>query len=229
MGRGARWLLISVVGLLVLLVAADRIGVEVAESVAADALKNSQKLPSSPDVDIAGFPFLTQLAAGDYDKITVTSDDVPLGPGAHGLAISRLRVVLHDLSVNSGFSRFHAETADATATIDYAELSDVLGVELSYAGDGKVEASKSVSLAGHTLRAHITATPALDNGRLVFTDTSVDGVSGLTDAVIDAIAREFHVTIPLQGIPFQVELQSLRVDDDGVVLALAGRDLTYVK
>lgn len=229
MGRGLRWLIIGIVILLALVIAADRIGVEVAEGIAGDTLKSSQHLRSSPDVDIAGVPFLTQLATGHYDKITVTATDVPLGPGAHGLALARLQVVLHDLDVSRSFTRFHAETADATATIGFDELGELLGVELSYAGDGEVRGTKTVSLAGQTLHARITATPRLDNGRLGFGDTSVRGLEGLTGAVVEAILREFNQPIPLQGIPFQVELESLRVDQNGVILTLTGSDLTYVK
>ena len=228
MGRGARWLLIGVVSLVAILIGADRIGVLVAEGVAADTLQKSQHLASSPDVDIAGVPFLTQLATGHYGKITVTAQDVPLGPGAHGLTVSQLEVVLHDLDVSRSFSRFHAERADATATIGFGELGDALGVQLSYAGNGQVEATKTVSVAGHTLHAHITATPRLENGRLGFTDTTVTGLAGLTGAVVDAVAREFDLTLPLQGIPFQVRLESLRVAPEGVILTLTGSDLLYV-
>src|SRR6476619_6753226 len=57
-----------------------------------------QHLDSGPDVDIDGFPFLTQLVEGHYDEITVTATDVPVG-AAQRLMISRLRVVLHDLTV----------------------------------------------------------------------------------------------------------------------------------
>jgi hypothetical protein len=228
MGRGVRWLLISLVSLVVLVIAADRVGVVVAERVAADTLQSSQHLPSKPDVEIAGFPFLTQLATGHYDEITVTASDVPLGRGAHGLALSRLQVVLHDLDVSRSFSRFHADSADATATIGFGELGDVLGVDLSYAGNGRVQATKTVSVVNHTLHAHITARPRLENGRLGFVDTSVTGLAGLTGAVVDAVARDFDVTLPLQGIPFQVHLRSLHVDPSGVVVALSGRNLSYV-
>src|SRR5256885_4227247 len=98
--RAARWIGIGVVVLLVLLLIADRVGVAVAERVAGDTLESSEHLNSRPDVDIAGFPFLTQVATGNYDKITVTADDVTVGQQIHLLEISRLVVVLHDLTVS---------------------------------------------------------------------------------------------------------------------------------
>jgi hypothetical protein len=226
--RGVRWLVIAVVVLLAVLIGADRIGVVVAEGVAADTLQSSQHLPSSPDVDIDGFPFLTQLATGHYDQITVTATDVPVGRGQQ-LTISRLRVVLHDLTVSRSFSRFAAKSATATALIDYGVLGKRLGVELNYAGDGQVEGTKTVSLAGHTLKLHIAATPHLVAGKLGFTGISVAGAGGLTGTVVDALAREFHLPIPLDGIPFDVQLQGLSVGPDGVVITLAGSDLVYVK
>src|SRR6478609_10912606 len=67
MPRPLKILLIVLVVLAGLFVALDRIGNYVAEPVAANTIKTSQDLPSKPDVDIGGFPFLTQLVARDFD------------------------------------------------------------------------------------------------------------------------------------------------------------------
>ena len=227
MGRAGRWILISVVALLVLLIAADRVGAAVAERVASDALESSQHLEHRPGVDIAGFPFLTQLAAGHYDKITVTATDVPLHQQAQGLVLSRLVVVLHDLSVSRSFSHFHADTATATGTIGFDELGNALGVQLSYAGDGRVEIGKQISVVGHTFHVRVTARPYLHNGTLGFTDTSVVGAAGVSAAAIDALTRVFGASFPLQDIPFDVTVKSLTVGQDGVVITLDGQDLVY--
>lgn len=227
--RAVRWLIISVGGLLVLLLVGDRVGAAIAERIAGDALQSSQHLDSRPEVDIAGFPFLTQLVSGHYDEVTVTAKNVPLGLHARGLVLSRLQVVLHDLTVSGSFSHFHAETADADAILDYGQLGRVLGVELHYAGDGRVEAVKPVTIAGHTFRARVSARPTLQNQSLQFTDTSVEGVAGVPDVLVGSLVRIFGVTIPLQSIPFDVQLRSVMAGPDGVSVTLAGRDLVYDK
>jgi hypothetical protein len=227
MGRAGRWIIVAVVALLVLLVVADRVGKEVAERVAGDTLQSSQHLAHRPDVDIAGFPFLTQLAAGNYDKITVTATDVPLGRRARGLIISRLQVVLHDLDVSRSFTHFHAQTASAAATLGFDQLGTALGARLSYAGSGRVEIVRDVPVAGHTLRVRASAKPYLHNGALGFTDMSVAGARGVSGAAVNALTSAFRIQIPLQGIPFDVRLRDVSAGPDGVVVTLAGRDLVY--
>lgn len=229
MGRAGRWISISVVALVVLLVVADRVGDAVAERVAGDTLQSSQNLDHRPDVDIAGFPFLNQLATGHYGKITVTADDVSLGPNARGLTLDRLQVVLHNLSVSRSFTHFHADTASATGTLGLAQLSDALGVQLEYAGNGRVDVTKNVTVAGQTFHIKVTAKPYLHDGSLAFTDTSVVGADGVTGAAIDALANVFGISIPLQSIPFDVRLKSLSVDSDGLTITLAGKDLVYTR
>lgn len=227
MGRAGRWIIISVVALVVLLLVADRVGDAVAERVAGDTLQSSQHLHQRPDVDIAGFPFLNQLATGHYDKITVTADDVPLGSNAHGLVLSRLQVVLHHLSVSRSFSHFHADTASATGTIGLSQLGDALGINLTYVGNGRVAVTRSITIAGHTLHVRVTAKPYLHDGSLAFTDTSVAGADGVTGAALNSITEAFGISIPLQDIPFDVRVRSLSVGSDGVVITLVGQDLVY--
>lgn len=229
MGRAGRWILISVVALLVLLVAADRVGAAVAERAAADTLQSSQGLRSRPDVNIAGFPFLTQLAAGEYDKITVTAQGVPLGDNARGLELSRLEVVLHHLSVSRSFSHFHADTASATGTIGLDQLGAALGAHLDYAGNGRVGLTRDLTVARHTVHVRVTAKPYLHDGSLRFTDTSVIGADGASGPAIDALARLFEIDIPLRSIPFDIRLTSLSAGENGLTLNLVGRDLVYTR
>jgi hypothetical protein len=229
MGRAGRWIIFAVVALLVLLLVADRVGDAVAERVAGDTLQSSQDLEHRPDVDIAGFPFLNQLATGHYDKITVTAQDVPLGSRARGLSLNQLRVVLHHLSVSRSFSHFHADSASATGTIGLDQLGEALGINLTYAGNGRVAVTKNVTIAGQTLHLQVTAKPYLHDGSLAFTDTSIAGAGGVTGAAISSVAEAFGISIPLQDIPFDVRVRSLSVSSDGVVIALVGQDLVYTR
>lgn len=223
-----RRLLITAAVLVVLLIAADRAGVYIAQSVAADNLKNSQHLGSRPNVDIAGFPFLTQLASGDFDQITVDAKNVPVGRVSKVFHLARLHVVLHGISVSHSFSRFHADQAVATARVDYADLGRVLGGKVTYIGAGRVQATTSVTVLGRTLTGSITARPEAHATSLGFGDTQVPGGTAGA-ALARALQRLFATEIPLGDIPFQVRVDSLRATPDGLELALSGRDLTYVK
>jgi LmeA-like phospholipid-binding len=220
-------LLVVLLVFLVLLVAADRIGNYLAERTAAKTLQSSQHLPNRPDVDVAGFPFLTQLAAGNFDQVTVTARDVPVGQKAHLLDISRLKVVLHDVAVARDFSRVTADTAKATATVSFAELGRTLGIGVRYAGGDRIKATKTVTALGNTVQASVTTRPALVNGALGFTATAVSGAGELGAEVTSALNSVFDLAVPLQGMPFKIRVQSLRVDGSGLHIQLTGRHLSY--
>jgi hypothetical protein len=225
--RTVRVLAIVAVSLVALLIAADRVGLYVAERIAGDTIESSQHLNSRPDVDIAGFPFLNQLVTGKYDKITITANDVPVGLATRPLDLSRVRVVLHSLTVSRDFHSVHADTADATATITYAELGKSLGVDVSYAGSGRIRASKTITVAGVSVAASVTTQPRVSGGSLSFAQTRVENAGRLSDTAVTAIERLFNVTIPLRGVRFDVRVRSLEAAADGVTIALTGRNLAY--
>lgn len=227
-GRALRWVGTIVVALLILFLVADRVGVAIAEHVAADTLESSEHLDSRPDVDIAGFPFLTQLATGHYDKVTVTAHDVSVGQRAHLLVISRLRVVLHTLTVSRDFDSVHADSATATGLVGLDELGRTLGVRLRYAGDGRLRASKRVTVGGTSVVATVTTRPEYVNGALGFVGTTVANAGSLGSAAASAL-QVLALRIPLQNIPFDVRVRQLAVDAQGVTITLIGRDLAYSK
>ena len=225
----ARKLLVAVLVLVVLFVAADRVGVYVAEREAGDTIQTSQHLSSRPDVDIAGFPFLTQLAAGKFDEITITAKDLPIGERQHLLDVSRLRVVLHTVQVSRDFSRVEADTAAATAAVSYVELGRTLGVRVTYAGGGRIKATKSITVAGRKFTATVSARPQFANGALSFGATRINEAGEIGGAVASALDKVFDLAIPLQGIPFKIRVTALRAEESGVVVQLSGRDLRYSK
>lgn len=225
--RTARRLIIALVVLILLLLAADRIGNYVAERTAASTLQSSQHLQKRPSVDIGGFPFLTQLISRSFGEVTVTADDVPVGSADHPLDISTMRVVLHNLTVSRDFSQVQAQTATGTARIGYPQLSSALGVQVGYAGDGRIRASKQLTVAGTTVHATITSRPALAGHALEFAGTEVQGAGQLADALSTTLSRVFAVTLPLSRIPFQIQVTDLQVSSNGLVIGLLGHDLRY--
>jgi hypothetical protein len=226
-GRALKVLALVLLVLAAVLIAVDRVGNYVAERVAANTIKSSQDLPSTPDVDIGGFPFLTQLIARDFDEVTITAHDVPINRNADVLDLSRLQVTLHHVTAPIDLSSVHAESATADATVSYAELSKRLGAQISYAGDGRIKATKSVTIGGQTVTLQLSAAPVIVNGALSFTKTVINGLGSLQDRLPDSIRQLFERRISLQGFPFDLQIQSLRVGADGVELTLTGNDLTY--
>src|SRR4051794_2547524 len=103
--RVLRPLLITLVVLGILFVAADRIAVAVAESQVADRVQQSQGLTGKPDVDIKGFPFLTQVLAGNLQNVHASADGLKADNGGQAsLRVARLTADLHDVRLSNGFS-----------------------------------------------------------------------------------------------------------------------------
>ncbi|MGD0045141.1 MAG: DUF2993 domain-containing protein, partial [Isosphaeraceae bacterium] len=72
--RGRTWLTWIVV-IVVVLVGLDFGARAFAESRIASQIK-SHGFPAKPSVSIAGFPFLTQVAAREFHQITISSSDI---------------------------------------------------------------------------------------------------------------------------------------------------------
>ena len=71
-----RKLLIVVAVLAVLAAGLDRVAEHLAEGEVASVVKERESLPSEPNVEFHGFPFLTQVLANDLTKVTMTLPEV---------------------------------------------------------------------------------------------------------------------------------------------------------
>jgi hypothetical protein len=231
--RGRR-LLLAVVILAGVLVAADRITLVVAERAAATTIQRSQHLNSAPSVTVAGFPFLTQLATGDFSKISVRADGVQAGSGSRALRIARVEVVLHRVHVPRDLSRVEADSATATGTISYADLSKTLGITMGYGGlshgAGRVRATASVTVAGQQISGTISAGVQLSGSDLEFVDPQlgVDG-SSIPAAAVPLLQSVFGAPLSLASLPFGVKVTGVHATAQGVTIDLSGADLVYTR
>lgn len=223
------WVLLAVVIVLGgLFVVADRVALGIAEDKAASTLQTSQHLQHKPDVSVGGFPFLTQLVAGEFDDVTVSASGVDVGNG-RSLRIASVTVRLHHVTVPNDYSSVRAETADADARIAYGDLSRTLGVTVRDGDNGRLVAKPSVTFAGQTFTGTVSAVvhASSDDG-ISFGDPKVSagGVS-LPGPAVRALAAVFEKSISLQGLPFGVRVGGVDVTSSGVVLHLSGRNLVY--
>lgn len=220
-----RKLLGTLLVLLTLLLAVDRGGDLIAEQASAASLQESQGLANRPEVSIGGFPFLTQVATREFDEIDVVATDIALDGG---LTLNRLRVVLAEVVTSRDFDSFQVARARATAVVGYDELGDLLGIDLAFDSQGELRASRTFEVLGETVSPTITVRPEIVDGALGFGEPTVNSL-GAAGAVLTEILNEiFGTTVPLQGIPFDITLDDVRVEPRGVVLVLTGADLEYV-
>jgi hypothetical protein len=214
--------------LAVLLVAADRIALVASEGAAATTLQKSQHLQHRPGVSIAGFPFLTQLASGNFDRIKVTATDVPVGNGTD-LRINRLDVTLRHVHVARDLSSATSQFGTATALIDYADLSRTLSATFSYAGNGRIRASVGAgAIPGVPVGGSATAAVRLSGEALTFQDPQVT-IAGqdVPSAATDYFTTLLGASIPLTGLPFGVHVRSVAAGANGIAITLTATGLTY--
>ena len=223
-----RGIVVALVVLAGLLVVADRGALAVAEHAAATTLQQSQHLDSRPSVGIAGFPFLTQLASGHYDKITVRADGLQVGDQNDRLRIARLEATLRDVHVSRNFRSGRSATTTARALIAYRDLGQTLGARFGYAGNGRVRASATVTIAGVAVSGSATASVRLSGDRLVFGDQQVEiGNVSVPAQITQFFSNIFSSSISLAGLPFGVQVHELRATAQGIVVALTAQGLTF--
>lgn len=224
--RGTKWI-IALVVLLGLLVGADRVALLIAESQLASRIQSSQHLSQKPDVSIAGFPFLTQVAARDFPHATV---DIH-GLTANTLTITDLHADLRGVHVNSGFNSATVDTLAATAQLSYADVGKALSSQLQVEGAqiGTVQVSKgsgahqvkaSYDLLGATISATVDVSVTSANTlefRSVGFDTPLSGI-GLSP-------QNFDVKYNLGSLPFGIKLTGLTFTDSAVEITANGTNV----
>lgn len=227
--RGPRRALIALVVLATLLVAADRISLVVAEGAAANSIKSSQHLESTPSVSVSGFPFLTQLISGHYDDVVVRATGLPVGADGRRLRVSSVTVTLHDVHVSHGFDVVRAGTASAIATVSYPDLSAALNTTVTYAGSGRVAASAGATALGVEVRGTVSALPELTtDDQLRFADIQVSALGAALPGALNSLLGDvFKPQFPLATLPFGLRFVTLTATKAGVVVTLYGNNTVY--
>jgi hypothetical protein len=215
-----RGLLILLVIVALVLVAADRIGLFMAERAVASKVQSSQDLTSRPAVHIEGFPFLTQVMANRYRAVRLDSDHLTVGAQDKRVALDSLDARLTGVRATNHFSGVTAERVTATAQIGYPQLSQLLGIPLGYQPGGRVQTHKSVTVLGQTITGTVSALVTVPRGdELGFSDVRVGVASTgvrLPQSVVDELTAVFSRQLSLTGLPFGLRVQELAAASSGV-------------
>lgn len=224
-----RAFLITFVLLLALIVGADFVGRAVAESKAGEAIAQQTGGQVAPEVDIHGFSFLAQALPGDYQKVTIAQQDLAVGPFTGVGAVVELYDVTYPLSAafSGSTDEMVARRADLRATIPAAALSAHLqqtGLTLSAGDGGAARLSTTVDVLGRQVPVSADIQLTLADGTLTLTPGQVtaDGVD-LPDPA--ALAQALTLSVPLTGLPINLDAASVGVVDDAVVVTATVLDL----
>ena len=241
--RALRILLIVVVVLGGLFVIADRVAVHFAENEAADKVKTTENLATTPDVSIKGFPFLTQAASGELDDVEIGIKDyeADTGTATNGgpktIRIDDLKADMKGVKFSGDYSSATAATATGTATIAYDELlkaakseptqiipgvnAQVVG--LSDGGNGKIKVDIKVTAAGATQTYPVLSSATVDGDTVkVHADNLPKLVVDLADSRIRSIT-DFQQAI--HQLPGGVKLDSVQAAQNGVEITVKGSNV----
>lgn len=203
-------LLVVVIGALVVV---DRVADAAAQRDVASRIKASEDLSARPDVDIRGFPFLTQLVSGRYDDVDVTIRGLHAGP----LPIDHITARLTGARVP--FSAVLRQSVGAIPT-DHARAE----LLLRYDDLNRFVSTDNVRFSsGRGGRLHVEATAGIA-GADVSAGADVPIVVSGSVLTVD-VAGGIQLRIPLPGLPFHMRLNDAKATEAGVVVAGSVDDL----
>lgn len=240
---------VGVVVLAALVGLTDRWAQLYAEHKAADTLKDRLDLAAAPEVDIGGFPFLTQVADKRLDSVRVTIPDV----AADRVSLARVSATAHDIRLDAdGLTSLRGARAsrlDGDVLLSFADLNRELGssqVTFTGAGRDRVRARGTLPVAGHDLRLRAEATIRRQGERGIATEIggirldvgelatyrpgtrASDGLH-LTSKASAALARETRQAKALLSVPAIVRRLGVSgatareaLSDDGKLTRLTG-------
>ncbi|HEY5820363.1 MAG TPA: DUF2993 domain-containing protein [Propionibacteriaceae bacterium] len=194
--------------------------------VAAD-LQTQLGTPTPPQVDIAGFPFLTQVVTQSIETVRVTGEDLGQQNEAQ-LVVSEADLTLSDVTSDDWFKTMNVAHAEGDALVGFDQLQALAGVPLTYAGGGRFEIDSTTTVLGYPVKARITGGLELNvaDQTVTLSEPKVEVADvTLPDIAAKALLKAVVKPIPITGIPFGLTLTSMKVEDDGLHADLAGDNI----
>ncbi|MEU2788751.1 DUF2993 domain-containing protein [Streptomyces sp. NPDC007100] len=168
-------LLVAVVVLVAFLALSDRFAVLYAQNKAEEKLKESLHLNANPEVDIKGFPFLTQVLGKRLEQVDVTVPDL----AADRVSLAKVEASAKDIRLDGDLpDSIKGATVGSmrgTVLLSFDDMNRELGasqVKFSELGPDSVQAVGRLPIAGHELRVQAEAHIRQAGDRGISTDIS---------------------------------------------------------
>jgi LmeA-like phospholipid-binding len=251
-GRGRKIgiaLLVMLVLLLGLVIVADRVGAGVAEErigqqAAEELRKAGATTASEPKVEIGGFPFLTQVLGGSYEKITISADK----PQSNDIQLETMTIVASDVKAAAsdllnGRGPVTANRLTGTATMSWDTVRSLiqlanLPVPFDPATlqvkvvDNNVELRLPIALAGFetTLVAKGEINVAAGKVNIKLTDVSAEGtdIPAAAKRLLDQFKSRLTASIRTPQMPYTLTIRSIDTDDNGVRVVATAENVQLV-
>lgn len=246
--RRGGWLTVLLVLLLVLgavAVVADRVAASYAtKELRAQLVSQLSQMDvkyDSLDVNIGGFPFLTQVARGNYDKISIDMANVQLPQqGGNGATLPSLHVVATGVDANTqqviqGNAKVNAKQVTGTAVVGFNTLEKLVDyskyrlseVKYSEAGGG-LHVTGKVNLGAVEVPISATADVSVVKGQFQVKLRDLKAINVAAPAslkdYLTNLAQQ-SLTAQLPKLPFGLVLEQATVGADGLAITAGGQDV----
>ncbi|MFG2286415.1 DUF2993 domain-containing protein [Streptomyces sp. NPDC048595] len=138
----------------------DRFAVLYAQDKAAEKLKDAMHLNATPEVDIRGFPFLTQVLGKRVDQVHVAIPDV----AADRVSLAKFEATANDVRLDgdlpTSIKGATIGSMNGTVLLAFDDMNRELGasqVKFSELGHNSIRADGQLPIAGHALRVQAEA------------------------------------------------------------------------
>jgi hypothetical protein len=244
-GRGRKASLVLVILLVVLVgvfIAADRVAAFAAERTVASQVKKQMTAenissPSDPKVDVTGFPFLTQVARGRYNKIKI---DVPR-PTTQGVTLDDFSAVATGINASTsallnGNGDVTADNVSGTARLSWASVTKLIdsaegiqGVTVSPLSGGQIQVKGPVKVLDLSTTVVATGTIKIvgDAVKVNITKVNLDGgdLPPILGQVLSLLKEQLSVTIAIPALPYHLKIHDVRTATDGVTVTAVGTNV----
>ena len=223
----------TLVVLVALVVAADRIGVVVAQRAVASQVE--KEFSERPDVSIEGFPFLTQALGGRYSSVRVSGRDLSAGGerlSEFDATLSGLELPLSD-ALSGSVSAVPVDRLSARVVLSYDDLQRRLRdrrLALAPGPDGLLRVTGSVTVLGRKLSASALSSVAVSGTNVVVTARRFETGAGPADRVLTAaLGKRLDFTARIGQLPYGLRLTGVQIRPEGVVATAAAQDAVLTR
>ena len=213
--RRRRWPWITLLVIVLVLVGGDRAANAYTEDQMASQMQSSLALSGKPSVSIAGFPFLTQLAARTFNTVNVNASNETAGPGGQ-LEIASLTATLHGMHIH-GLNSATVDQFTASALVTFTALGKAGGIPqgIKLTSDGPNQIKATVDILGFSSDATAKVTQ-VGNNKI---NVKVTDFGGVPADVLGSLT-DFNISIP--KLPAGVKIQSISITQQGLRITATG-------
>lgn len=181
----------------------------------------------NPTMNLGGGSVLAALVQGRFVDVSGTADSVEVPFEQKQVQVTKITYRASEIRLVST-SEAVIGNLDLTGTLGYDGLSDIAGLPITYADQGRVLVTYTVDILGlNSLDIGISAVPVLDvAGQQVELEQSRIDVAGVT--LTDAISQQIidRVVKPISlAADERVTVTAIAVAPDGLVADLTGSEI----